>query len=96
VNTFCGAPRPGGEGGCDPKAATGPRSSRYSRMRHNCLKAVQQLGAEGVDVELEIDLISLKSLSNLRDDRPRSIRKTHKVNGVVEECMKTRRHRVLE
>ena len=57
----------------------------YSRMRHHCLKAVQQLEAEGVDVEL-IDLISLKPFD--LDTITRSIRKTHKVM-VVEECMKT-------
>jgi pyruvate dehydrogenase E1 component beta subunit len=57
----------------------------YSRMRHHCLKAVQQLEAEGVDVEL-IDLISLKpfDMETIRA----SIRKTHKVI-IVEECMKT-------
>jgi pyruvate dehydrogenase E1 component beta subunit len=57
----------------------------YSRMRHHCLKAVQQLEAEGVDVEL-IDLISLKPFD--METISRSIRKTHKVL-VVEECMKT-------
>ncbi|APD48630.1 alpha-ketoacid dehydrogenase subunit beta [Synechococcus sp. CS-602] len=57
----------------------------YSRMRHHCLKAVQQLEAEGVDVEL-IDLISLKPFD--LETITRSIRKTHKVM-VVEECMKT-------
>jgi pyruvate dehydrogenase E1 component beta subunit len=57
----------------------------YSRMRHHCLKAVQQLEADGVDVEL-IDLISLKpfDMETIRA----SIRKTHKVL-IVEECMKT-------
>lgn len=57
----------------------------YSRMRHHCLKAVQQLEAEGVDVEL-IDLISLKpfDMATVRA----SIAKTHKVL-IVEECMKT-------
>lgn len=57
----------------------------YSRMRHHCLKAVEQLEAEGVDVEL-IDLISLKpfDMETIRA----SIRKTHKV-VIVEECMKT-------
>jgi pyruvate dehydrogenase E1 component beta subunit len=57
----------------------------YSRMRHHCLKAVQQLEADGVDVEL-IDLISLKpfDMETIR----RSIRKTHRVL-IVEECMKT-------
>jgi pyruvate dehydrogenase E1 component beta subunit len=57
----------------------------YSRMRHHCIKAVQQLEAEGVDVEL-IDLISLKPFD--METISRSIRKTHKV-VVVEECMKT-------
>ena len=57
----------------------------YSRMRHHCLKAVQQLEAEGVDVEL-IDLISLKPFDIATIAA--SIRKTHKVI-VVEECMKT-------
>jgi pyruvate dehydrogenase E1 component beta subunit len=46
---------------------------------------VQQLEADGVDVEL-IDLISLKpfDMETIR----RSIRKTHRVL-IVEECMKT-------
>ncbi|MFM7268909.1 MAG: pyruvate dehydrogenase complex E1 component subunit beta [Cyanobium sp.] len=57
----------------------------YSRMRQHCLKAVQQLEAEGIDVEL-IDLISLKPFD--LDTITRSIRKTHRVI-VVEECMKT-------
>jgi pyruvate dehydrogenase E1 component beta subunit len=57
----------------------------YSRMRHHCLKAVQQLESEGVDVEL-IDLISLKPFD--MDTVRASIRKTHKVL-IVEECMKT-------
>ena len=57
----------------------------YSRMRHHCLKAVQQLEAEGIDVEL-IDLISLKPFD--LDTICASIRKTHKVI-IVEECMKT-------
>ncbi len=57
----------------------------YSRMRHHCLKAVQQLEADGVDVEL-IDLISLKPFD--MDTIRASIRKTHKVL-IVEECMKT-------
>ena len=57
----------------------------YSRMRHHCLKAVQQLEAEGVDVEL-IDLVSLKPFDMATIAA--SIRKTHKVL-VVEECMKT-------
>jgi pyruvate dehydrogenase E1 component beta subunit len=57
----------------------------YSRMRHHCLKAIEQLEAEGVDVEL-IDLISLKpfDMATVRA----SIAKTHKVL-IVEECMKT-------
>ena len=57
----------------------------YSRMRHHCLKAVEQLEAEGVDVEL-IDLMSLKpfDMATVRA----SIAKTHKVL-IVEECMKT-------
>ena len=57
----------------------------YSRMRHHCLKAVQQLEQDGVSVEL-IDLISLKpfDMETIRA----SIRKTHKVL-IVEECMKT-------
>ena len=57
----------------------------YSRMRHHCLKAVELLEKEGIDVEL-IDLISLKPF-----DMPTivdSIRKTNNVI-VVEECMKT-------
>ena len=57
----------------------------YSRMRYHCLKAVEQLEAEGVDVEL-IDLVSLKPFD--MDTIATSIRKTHKVL-VVEECMKT-------
>jgi len=57
----------------------------YSRMRHHCLKAVQQLEAEGVDVEL-IDLISLKPFDMATISR--SIRKTRRVL-IVEECMKT-------
>jgi pyruvate dehydrogenase E1 component beta subunit len=57
----------------------------YSRMRHHCLKAVQQLEAEGVDAEL-IDLISLKPFDI--ETIAASIRKTHRVL-VVEECMKT-------
>ena len=54
-------------------------------MRHHCLKAVEQLEADGISVEL-IDLISLKPFD--MDTISRSIRKTHKVI-VVEECMKT-------
>tara|TARA_Y100001968_G_scaffold333488_1_gene396614 strand:+ start:5936 stop:6919 length:984 start_codon:yes stop_codon:yes gene_type:complete len=57
----------------------------YSRMRHHCLKAVDQLTEEGIDVEL-IDLISLKPLDMYTISK--SIRKTHKVI-IVEECMKT-------
>ncbi|KMM17738.1 pyruvate dehydrogenase complex E1 component subunit beta [Synechococcus sp. GFB01] len=57
----------------------------YSRMRHHCIKALQLLEAEGVDVEL-IDLISLKPFD--MDTIRASIRKTHKV-VIVEECMKT-------
>ena len=57
----------------------------YSRMRHHCLKAVEQLEKEGVSVEL-IDLISLKPFDMATITR--SIRKTHKVL-IVEECMKT-------
>jgi len=54
-------------------------------MRHHCLKAAQQLEAEGVDVEL-IDLISLKPFD--METIARSIRKTRRVL-IVEECMKT-------
>ncbi|MFZ9463779.1 MAG: transketolase C-terminal domain-containing protein, partial [Vulcanococcus sp.] len=57
----------------------------YSRMRHHCLKAVEQLEKDGVSVEL-IDLISLKPFD--METICRSIRKTHKVL-IVEECMKT-------
>tara|TARA_Y100001968_G_scaffold88813_1_gene79867 strand:+ start:409 stop:1392 length:984 start_codon:yes stop_codon:yes gene_type:complete len=57
----------------------------YSRMRHHCIKAVDQLEKEGIDVEL-IDLISLKPFD--LDTIKTSIRKTHRVI-VVEECMKT-------
>ncbi|NDG23194.1 MAG: alpha-ketoacid dehydrogenase subunit beta, partial [Synechococcaceae bacterium WBB_10_009] len=57
----------------------------YSRMRHHCLKAVEQLEKEGLSVEL-IDLISLKPFD--MDTIARSIRKTHRVL-IVEECMKT-------
>lgn len=57
----------------------------YSRMRYHCLKAVEQLEADGVSVEL-IDLVSLKPFD--MKTITRSIRKTHKVL-VVEECMKT-------
>ena len=57
----------------------------YSRMRHHCLKAVEQLQEDGVDVEL-IDLISLKPFD--MKTIIASIKKTHRVI-VVEECMKT-------
>ena len=57
----------------------------YSRMRHHCIKAVQQLETEAVDAEL-IDLVSLKPF-DMQTIRA-SIRKTHKVL-IVEECMKT-------
>ncbi len=57
----------------------------YSRMRHHCLKAVDQLASKGIDAEL-IDLISLKPFD--LETICRSIQKTHKVI-VVEECMKT-------
>ncbi|MEB3276253.1 MAG: pyruvate dehydrogenase complex E1 component subunit beta [Cyanobacteriota bacterium] len=65
--------------GCDVTILT------YSRMRHHCLKAVEQLEKDGVSVEL-IDLISLKPFDMATIAA--SIRKTHKVI-VVEECMKT-------
>ena len=54
-------------------------------MRHHCLKATQQLKAEGIEAEL-IDLISLKPFD--METIARSIRKTHRVI-IVEECMKT-------
>ena len=57
----------------------------YSRMRHHCLKAIDQLEVEGIDVEL-IDLISLKPFD--METISKSIKKTHRVI-VVEECMKT-------
>ena len=57
----------------------------YSRMRHHCLKAVEQLEADGINAEL-IDLISLKPFD--METIARSIRKTHKVI-VVEACKKT-------
>jgi pyruvate dehydrogenase E1 component beta subunit len=57
----------------------------YSRMRHHCLQAVNQLVKQGYDPEL-IDLISLKPLD--MEAIGASIRKTHKVI-IVEECMKT-------
>jgi pyruvate dehydrogenase E1 component beta subunit len=57
----------------------------YSRMRHHCLKAVEELEKKGIDVEL-IDLISLKPFD--METISKSIRKTNKVI-IVEECMKT-------
>ena len=57
----------------------------YSRMRHHCLKAVDQLTNDGIDAEL-IDLISLKPFD--MKTITKSIRKTHRVI-IVEECMKT-------
>ena len=57
----------------------------YSRMRHHCLKAIDQLDKKGIDVEL-IDLISLKPFD--METITKSIRKTHRVI-IVEECMKT-------
>ncbi|AAP99810.1 MULTISPECIES: pyruvate dehydrogenase complex E1 component subunit beta [Prochlorococcus] len=57
----------------------------YSRMRHHCLKAVEQLTKKDIDVEL-IDLISLKPFDIKTICN--SIRKTHRVI-IVEECMKT-------
>ena len=57
----------------------------YSRMRHHCLKAIDQLDKKGIDVEL-IDLISLKPFD--METITNSIRKTHRVI-IVEECMKT-------
>ena len=57
----------------------------YSRMRHHCIKAIDQLDKKGIDVEL-IDLISLKPFD--MDTITKSIRKTHRVI-IVEECMKT-------
>ncbi|WP_320664528.1 pyruvate dehydrogenase complex E1 component subunit beta [Prochlorococcus sp. MIT 1223] len=57
----------------------------YSRMRHHCLKAVEILEKESIDVEL-IDLISLKPFD--MDTIANSIKKTHRVI-IVEECMKT-------
>ncbi len=57
----------------------------YSRMRHHCLKAIEQLDEKGIDVEL-IDLISLKPFD--METIAKSIRKTHRV-VIVEECMKT-------
>ncbi|WP_320674454.1 pyruvate dehydrogenase complex E1 component subunit beta [Prochlorococcus sp. MIT 1341] len=57
----------------------------YSRMRHHCLKAIELLESENIDVEL-IDLISLKPFD--MDTIKRSIAKTNRVI-IVEECMKT-------
>ncbi len=57
----------------------------YSRMRHHCLKALEQLDSKGIDAEL-IDLISLKPFD--LETISKSIKKTHKVI-IVEECMKT-------
>ena len=57
----------------------------YSRMRHHCLKAIDQLDKKGIDVEL-IDLISLKPFD--METITKSIRKTHR-GIIVEECMKT-------
>jgi len=57
----------------------------YSRMRHHCLKAVEELEKKEIDVEL-IDLISLKPFD--METIAKSIRKTNKVI-IVEECMKT-------
>ena len=57
----------------------------YSRMRHHCIKAVEQLEADGINAEL-IDLISLKPFD--MDTIKRSISKTNRVI-IVEECMKT-------
>ena len=57
----------------------------YSRMRHHCIKAVEELDKKGIDVEL-IDLISLQPFD--METISKSIRKTNKVI-IVEECMKT-------
>ena len=57
----------------------------YSRMRHHCLKAVEELEKKEIDVEL-IDLISLKPFD--METISKSIKKTNKVI-IVEECMKT-------
>ena len=57
----------------------------YSRMRHHCLKAVEELEKKVINVEL-IDLISLKPFDI--ETISKSIRKTNKVI-IVEECMKT-------
>ena len=57
----------------------------YSRMRHHCLKAIEQLKEKEIDAEL-IDLISLKPFD--LETISKSIKKTHRVI-IVEECMKT-------
>ncbi len=57
----------------------------YSRMRHHCLKALETLRKEGINVEL-IDLISLKPFD--METISASVKKTNKVL-IVEECMKT-------
>ncbi len=57
----------------------------YSRMRHHCLKAIDQLKGKQIDAEL-IDLISLKPFD--LETISKSIKKTHRVI-IVEECMKT-------
>ncbi len=57
----------------------------YSRMRHHCLKATEQLKKEDINADL-IDLISLKPFDMKTISR--SISKTHRVI-IVEECMKT-------
>ena len=57
----------------------------YSRMRHHCLKALEQLDTDGINAEL-IDLISLKPFD--METITRSIHKTNRV-VIVEECMKT-------
>lgn len=57
----------------------------YSRMRYQCLLAVQEIEKRGYDPEI-IDLISLKPID--METIGESIRKTHRVI-IVEECMKT-------
>ena len=52
-------------------------------MRHHCLKAIEQLEKNDIDVEL-IDLISLKPFDMKTISK--SIKKTNKVL-IVEECM---------
>jgi len=81
-----------GHGGKDPGAVSSNNVLEkditlltYSRMRHHCLKAVEELEKKGIDVEL-IDLISLKPFD--METISKSIRKTNKVI-IVEECMKT-------